>query len=75
MLTSCLFCVDSASLRMLNVQQFYMFSQIRQTNQARGQLCSHTTPYGECSFASGLVDPWPWNTLVESDEQEDRPTQ
>ena len=35
-LTSCLFCLGSAALLMLNEQQFYLFGQI-QTSQTGGQ--------------------------------------
>ena len=42
-LTSCLFCLDSAALRMLNEQQFYLFGQI-QTIQTGGQPYSDTSP-------------------------------
>ena len=42
-LTSCLFCLDSAALLMLNWQKIYLLGQI----QTRGQLYSATSPSGE----------------------------
>ena len=42
-LTSCLFCLGSAALLMLNEQQFYLFGQI-QTSPTDGQLYSDTSP-------------------------------
>ena len=42
-LTSCLFCVDSAALLMLNEQQFYEFGQI-QTSQTGDLQYSDTSP-------------------------------
>ena len=47
-LTSCLFCLYSAALLLLNEQQLYLFGQIL-TSQTGGQLYSDTSPYGECS--------------------------
>ena len=48
-LSSCLFCLDSAALLMLNEKQFYLFGQI-QTSQTGDHVCSYTSPYGECSL-------------------------
>ena len=42
-LTSCLFCLDSAALVMLNEQHFYLFGQI-QICQKGGQPFSDTSP-------------------------------
>ena len=47
--TSCLFCLDSSALLMVNEQKFYLFGQI-QTSQTGGQLYSDTYPNGECSL-------------------------
>ena len=47
-LTSCLFCLDSAALLILNWNKLYLFGQI-QTSQTGGRLYSDTSPYGECS--------------------------
>ena len=49
LLTSCLFCLDSAALLMLNEQQIYLFGQI-QTSQTGVELYRETSFYGECSF-------------------------
>ena len=42
-LTSCLFCLDSAALFMLNDQQFYLFGQIK-TSQTGGLPYSDASP-------------------------------
>ena len=42
-LTSCLFCLDSAALLILNLKQFYLLGLIR-TSQTGGQLYSDTSP-------------------------------
>ena len=48
-LTSCLFCLDSAALLVLNQHYIYM-----QTSQTVGQSFSNTSSNGECSLDSGL---------------------
>ena len=52
-LTSCLFCLDSAALLLLNEQHFCLVGQI-QTSQTRGQLYSDTSPYGEYSMDTSI---------------------
>ena len=47
-LTSCLFCLDSAALLLLNEQQFYLLGQ------TGGQPYSETSPYSECSLERDL---------------------
>ena len=42
-LTSCLFCVDSAALHMLNEQKFYLIGQ-NQISQTGGQPYIDTSP-------------------------------
>ena len=48
-LTYCLYCLDSAALCMLNVQQFDLFGQI-QTSQTGGRPFSDTPPPMVCSL-------------------------
>ena len=53
-LTSCLFCLDSAALLILNEQQIYLYGQI-QTSQTGGHPYSDTSPYCESSLHEHLT--------------------
>ena len=57
-LTSCLFCLDSAALLVLNEQQFKLFGQI-QISQTGSQPHSDTSPYDERSLVGGLKSAFP----------------
>ena len=46
-LSSCLFCLDSVALLMLNLHQLYLVGQIK-ISQTGGQLYSDTYPYADC---------------------------
>ena len=65
--TSCLYCLDSAALQMLNEQQFYLFSQI-QTSQTGGHLYTDTSPYkaSECSLYRYINDQFVKSKLLKN---------
>ena len=48
-LTSCLFCLDSATFLMLIEQKIFLLVQI-ETSQTGDQLNTDTSPYGEWSL-------------------------
>ena len=62
-LTYCLYCLDSAALCMLNVQQFDLFGQI-QTSQTGGRPFSDTPPphgvFADLSLRSRHISSSQW---------------